>query len=164
MARNLRNGHLDGEFRRELQFALGAMGPAAAPAVGELLKSLDNSDETIRNSALFALGRIGPAAKEAAPKLQTLSKGEDSFARLASLWALVQIEPNDTKLIERAVPEMAKGLDDERELLRVEVATALGRLGAAAKSALPALKQHANDDSPLARRAIGRAIEQIEGK
>jgi HEAT repeat protein len=144
---------------------LGAIRAAGAPAVPELIKSLDSSDDMIRNSALFALGRIGPAAMAAEPVLEKMSKSEDPFVRMGSLWALVYVEPNDAGTIARAVPELIAGLSDERDPFRYEMAQTLGTLGAAAKSALPKLHKLAEEDvSPAVRSAAAHSIKQIEGK
>ncbi|MGH7193268.1 MAG: HEAT repeat domain-containing protein, partial [Candidatus Saccharimonadales bacterium] len=136
----------DGDFRREAQFVLGTFGADAAPAVPELIRSLDSNDEQVRNSAIYALGKIGPAAKAALPALRGLRDSDDAFVRFAATWALVKIDPKNPQLIAAAVTELQKGLSDERPLVRLESAAALGELGAAAKAAVPELKKVATDE------------------
>ena len=154
----------DPEFRREVQYTLGKIGPDAAPATPELIKSLDSKDDLVRNSAIYALGSIGPGAKAAAPALQKLVDSKDEFTHTAALWALVRVEPGNAKLAETAVPAFTKSLTAEQDFLRAESANSLGMLGAAAKSALPALKKAAQSDtSPAVRDAATKAIAAISG-
>jgi len=54
----------DRSFRCDVACGLGEIGPAAAPAVPDLIRDFDNG-----NGAISAVGRIGPAAKEAVPAL-----------------------------------------------------------------------------------------------
>jgi len=151
------------EFRRELQYALGAAGPAAAEAVSELGKSLANDDEQVRHSAVFALGRIGPAAKAAVPELRKLLDSKDEFDRDAGFWALARILPTDKKLAAQALPVFTKSLSSDSEVDRIEAAESLGLLGAAAKSSLPALKKAAADSNPTVAEAAAAAVKKIQG-
>lgn len=155
--------NLDAPTRRELQFTLGQIGPDAAPAVPELIQGLASDQERVRNSAIFALGRIGPAAKAAIPALTQLETSEDPMMRVGSLWALVHIQPGDSAVVAKAVPELVKSLDSERQMVRAEVARTLASLGAAAKPALPALEKVARQDpDPQVRDTAAKAIEQIQ--
>ncbi len=152
----------DTATRREVHFLLGQIGPESAPATATLVKALGSDNERVRNSAIFALGRIGPAAHEAVPALEKLTSNDDMFMHVGGLWALVQIKPADAALAAQAVPELTKGLSSDREMVQVEAARTLGMLGAAAKSALPALKKATEDPSPLVADAAAKAIGAIE--
>ncbi|WP_283137105.1 HEAT repeat domain-containing protein [Rhizohabitans arisaemae] len=74
------------DLKRALAQVLAAWGPAAAPAVPELIELLDGE---ARTWAVEALGAIGPAAAPAAPKLRALllSAADDGF-RIDLAWAL----------------------------------------------------------------------------
>lgn len=63
----------DRQDRLKLVRALGAMGPAAKPAVPELCDRLAKGDDDERMAVLDALERMGPAAAEARPYLVKLS-------------------------------------------------------------------------------------------
>ncbi len=151
-------------IRREVHFTLGEIGPAAAPATPQLVGALGSDNERLRNRAIYALGHIGPDARPATKTLEALSASGDEFARIASLWALVQINPTDKEIAARAAPELMKGLNSQRELMRAESARVLGQMGAAGKVALPALKQAAADPSPVVAEAAKQAIAQLEGR
>jgi HEAT repeat protein len=74
---------------------------------------------------------------------------------------LLQITPEDQQVVKAAVPGLTKALANERPLVRLEAALALGKIGpkaAAAKSALEAL---GDDSDEAVRRAAAEALEQI---
>src|SRR5207302_7485743 len=58
--------------------SLGRLGPAAAPAVPQLIAALGDKVAAVQRESLIALDRIGPAAREAVPALVALLKGETS--------------------------------------------------------------------------------------
>jgi hypothetical protein len=67
--------------------AIGAIGPAAKPAVPALIELLKHGDEAARNSSCIGLRNIGPAASEALPALREAlndpSKDVRGFAQQA---------------------------------------------------------------------------------
>ncbi|HTQ39576.1 MAG TPA: HEAT repeat domain-containing protein [Pirellulales bacterium] len=154
----------DPEYRREVEFALAAIGPAAKTAVPALIEHLGSDEPRVQYTACYALGKIGPDAADAVPKLRDNMKSDDKFLKVASVWALLHIQPADKALQSMAVPLLAKALgDSEHELARVESANALGRIGAAAKSAIPDLQKAAEqDDSPKVRAAAVEALKKIQ--
>ena len=62
------------------------------------------------------------------------------------------------------VPALAKTLKDEYVVVRQAAAEALGRIGPAAKEAVPALKQAENDPSDDVSEAAADALARVEGK
>jgi HEAT repeat protein len=72
--------------------ALGEMGPAAAPAIPELLKKMENEDLSYALEGCVALGKMGSAAASAIPKLLELSKSPDSELRIVAKKALQLID------------------------------------------------------------------------
>jgi HEAT repeat protein len=70
---------------------LGEMGPAAAPAVPELIKALDK-DESAQIPAAEALGKIGPAASAALPALRKLLEHPLEIVRQTAQNAINAIE------------------------------------------------------------------------
>jgi HEAT repeat protein len=152
-------------LRREVHFALAAIGPDAAAAVPQLTKALDDEIPEIRTSACYALGSIGPQAESCVQAISKLyaSDKDDDFQRLSCLWALAHIFPDNERIQRRAIPVFTQALSDSREHIRAEMATALGDIGPAAKSALPALKKATEDEFAEVRAAAKAAIKKIGG-
>lgn len=151
----------DPQLRQEVGYAIAAIGPAAADATGQLIMLLGDPDPQVVYSACYALGKIGPAAKSAVPKLQDNLSSEDELLRLFSVWALLKIEPNNTEVIQKAVPLLTEALTKLQSLGRIEAAVALGEIGAAAKSAVPALREAEGDSDPAVRAAATEALKNI---
>src|SRR5262245_42258360 len=62
------------------------------------------------------------------------------------------------------VPALIKQLKDKNEIVRLKGAKTLGKLGAAAKDAVPALTEAAaNDDDADVRSVAKKALESIKG-
>lgn len=64
--------------RRDAAIALRDLGPDAAAAVPALLRTLNESDGSVRLACTEALGAIGPAASNALSKLEELRHEEES--------------------------------------------------------------------------------------
>lgn len=62
----------DAVIRGRAVAGLSFLGPAAAPAIPQLIKALSDPSLEVRMGAAFALGKIGPAASEAIPHLRKL--------------------------------------------------------------------------------------------
>jgi HEAT repeat protein len=153
----------DAKQRTEVLFVLGAIGPKAAPAVEPVAAALADSDRDVMLTAGYCLGKIGPGAKSAVPALQKMLASDDKMAKLTGAWALLQIQPDDEAQGKKAVPLLAEALTHEREFVRIEAAMALGKLGKAAASALPALEAASGDHSEAVRDAVAEAIQKIKG-
>jgi HEAT repeat protein len=151
----------DDEYRREIQFALGAIGPEAAGATPALIKALADDNEELRHSACYVLGKIGPAAKQAAPALEKNLNSDDKFLRLVSVWALLRILPGEARIAQLATPLLTQALQDEREMVRAEAASALGDIGEIAKPTIPALNKALDDPSPAVRAAAAEALKKL---
>ena len=76
----------DARVRALAAQAIGAIGPAASPAVPALITLLSSTDEESRNTALIGLRRIGPAAPDALPAIrQALNDPSADVRRFAQL-------------------------------------------------------------------------------
>jgi len=159
-------GEDDVLFRRLAQLALAAIGPEAKAAVPVLIESLSSEEREVRGTACYALGKIGPAAAEAVPALQDRLQKVDDAGRTAVIWALLKVRPGDAELEKTAVPLLAKALNHEEELVRLEAASALGGLASAAEaSVLARLKELAEKDpSDQVREAAAEAVRKLEAK
>jgi HEAT repeat protein/beta-lactamase regulating signal transducer with metallopeptidase domain len=147
---------------------LGRMGPAARPAIPAILESMKNADAGFKGIAVQVvsrlsgdkeavpalikllkdpqrrllavqmLGRMGPAAKPAVPAIVETMKNADPAFKSAALQALSQLGGNDN-----TVPELIELLKDPGQ--RLQAVQILGRMGPAAKSAVPAVIQAMKD-------------------
>ncbi len=151
----------DVQFRREVQFALAAIGPGARAAVPVLIRSMSSQDRDVRASASFALGKIGPAARAAVPELRQKLRSESPIEKLSGILALLQIQPGDRRLARVAAPMLLKALDSEHELVRAEAAAAVGRLGDQGKPMIPRLKRLLDDESPHVQTLAAEALKKL---
>jgi HEAT repeat protein/type 1 glutamine amidotransferase len=110
--------------------ALGRLGAVAVPSVTGLLR---DTNATVRAAAAQALGRVGPAARRATPELQALIHDANPLVRAEAVRAFGAVEratavPLLVDLLQSTAPEVQGAAFD-----------ALGKMGPAAKAALPAL-------------------------
>lgn len=150
-------------FRHRAQLALAAIGPEAVAAVPVLIESLASEDEQVRASACYALGKIGVGAADAVLALEKRLEEPNGASCTAVVWALLQICPDDEQLCAKAVPMLVEATKHEEELVRVEAATALGQIAAAAKpEIIELLKELAvQDDSTRVREAATEAVKRL---
>ncbi|MCO6457461.1 MAG: HEAT repeat domain-containing protein [Pirellulaceae bacterium] len=159
----LEKGGLTPEFRREANFALGAVGPGAAPAVGVLIKALDDPGQEVQYSACYALGQIGPEARAANLRLSKNVDSQDEFLKLGSVWALVKINPGNPRVAEVAGPRLSAALQNEQPHIRAEAARTLGELGTLARPYLSQLQRALQDESEEVKVAAAEALTKIGG-
>jgi len=160
----------DPEVRYAAVLALMASGAESPAAVGGLALALQDPAWFVRYPATLALERLGPKAKSAVPALIDAMQPKDGVkdfrpircARAAV--ALAKIDPS-AKEIQNAVPlilEKLLGYDgDGSDGARAVGATALGDLGAAAVSALPALVKRLKDEEGDVRVAAAVSLIKI---
>jgi HEAT repeat protein len=147
--------------------------------IPELIQSLTHSESgDFIGMAAQTLGEFGEAARGAIPNLEQLATGGTQYARLCAAVALHRIDPSSSIAVP-ALVEMVAGprkviesYDDEGLLRlmmrtteprdRARAAAALGELGPAAQSALPALRLAALEEDEKLRTAALTAIENIE--
>jgi HEAT repeat protein len=106
-----------------------------AAAVSAMIKDLKDRDPRTRHGAAQTLGGLGPRAKAAVPALLEVLTTPDPTDRSAAALALWQIDKNPA-----GVPALIEDLEDTTSAgVRSQAAWALGRIGGAAKTAVPAL-------------------------
>ena len=124
--------HPDKYVRRNAIWSLGKLGPLAKVAVPAICAALRDADPRTASGAAQALGAMGPDAAEAVPALTEAMRGTNIvLCRLASK-ALSQVG-------RAALPSLLEHLRHRDPFVRGEAALALGWLGPAAASAVPAL-------------------------
>lgn len=142
---------------------VGPNGGTEADVPG-LLEALVRSEGARRADAAEELGRIGPPAKAAVPELVKSLQDRDADVRLAAAGALASIDPGNPAILPAlegelkagpdqrkstaeilgdlgavGVPGLSGALKDPDAGVRWAAAESLGRIGPAAKSAVPAL-------------------------
>ncbi len=139
--------------QQEAVKVLENLGPAAIPALTELLK---DKDVEVRFVASWALGNIGPDAKKAVPALTKLLRDKDRQIREVTAKALGKIGP-EAKTAVRTLTELLK---DGDEPVRKAAAEAVGKIGPAAIPALTELLKDKGSDKE-AREAAAGLLEKI---
>jgi HEAT repeat protein len=141
--------------------ALGAEAKAAVPALEKIVGDEAAAPET-RYASAYALGRIGPDAASAEPLLRKLAESGDDMVATVGVWAALKIKPDDATLFDVAIPKLRQALRQDRELVRLEAAVALGEIGPRAVTALPMLEMLAEEDpSRTVRAAAEEAVRRI---
>ncbi|MEQ8766338.1 MAG: HEAT repeat domain-containing protein [Planctomycetota bacterium] len=150
-------GDSDARIRSRAAWALGKMGPEAAPATPALIGALDDSSREVRRRAITTLGEIGPGAEEAIPRLiECLDRVDDPTI------PFYYGPPDGRRLAAAALGNIGRAsvaplraaLDDERENVRIGATIALGQLGPNAEDAVPDLVEMLGDDDRLAGPAL----------
>jgi len=131
----------DPRLRAGALAALGNLGPAAQGALPALKECLTSSDILLRTGVLQILRNIGLEHPWVIEAFETsLGDPADTIRSLAAS-TLNRIAERTPELIERSIPALIAALDDKRPDVRVKVLGALGHLGPAASTAIPALDQ-----------------------
>jgi HEAT repeat protein len=121
--------------------ALAAHGEAVVPRA---IKALDN--DKLRVPAIMLLRRLGPKAKDAVPALVAILKSDGSAPfRQEIIDALESIGMAS----EQSVPALVGLLSDDNLEVRRGATFALGKIGPAAKAALPAIRKNFDNDQEL---------------
>lgn len=139
--------------------AVRTVGPAAKTVIPRLIVVFRDDTHYAQNSAARALGALGPEAVAAVPalveKLRT-KEGSDPVAVDAAeaLWNINRDA--------RSIPALTKLLAVED--CRVPAAEALGRIGSAAREAVPALRELTKNRDGDIRRAATEALRKLNNK
>lgn len=146
--------------RLEVAEAIAAIdSQRAQPTVGILIGLLSESKADHRQRAAAGLGALGPLAKEAVPALVKALGDDSKPVQLSAAHALVEIDraaasPAVGVLIELGLAKDARRPD--------KAATALGRIGPAAKDALPKLRDSLRSGRTSFQVEAAVAITRIE--
>jgi HEAT repeat protein len=141
------------DLRLEAVQALGAIGPAAAPAVAGLVVALKDREARVRLAAAATLGRIGPGAKRASRALGDALRDADLEVRRQAAGALGEVGPAAAG----GVPALLRGIGADTEMTRLCV-QALGMIGPETKTIMPALEEQLKSANRDVREAAIRAV------
>jgi HEAT repeat protein len=134
--------------------SLAKMGKLAMPT---FLTALTNGAVHVRSRAAFHLQDLGTNALPAVPMLVKTLADEDWIPAQAACWTLgaLRAEP------ELVVPALAKLVEGPKAGCRMPALVALGRFGAEARAALPAVVKALNDSDAEVREAATNAVRKI---
>lgn len=144
------------KIRVQAAWALQAMGEEPTPLLSVLMAALKDPQKDVRLLAIETLGRMGKTAKPAIPLLITVLKDPnprlESLVRTKAAEALGQL--GETQILIAA-------LQDQKPRVRWRAAYVLGRMGTAAKPAIPALTIALQDSDELVQRETKSALERL---
>jgi HEAT repeat protein len=131
--------------------ALGALGPAALPAVPDLLVALARPHPGVRARAAAALGRISDSTEVAEALGRLIADDPDESVQRASRAALVGVGAPAVAVLAAVLPRA----DDQHRRVAVDALTALGPR---ARPALPALLDALGEGQIETRRLVARSL------
>lgn len=145
----------DVRIRRAALFALGKLGKAALPHLGQLKPLLLNDpDAAIRSSAASTLGELGPWAGNEVVTILMLSWDKEKELTVRRQLALALGKQGERASI--AEPLLSKALDEKDALLRQQSAWAIGQAGKCTEPTLAKLMSLCTDaETGVRREAIG---------
>jgi HEAT repeat protein len=152
----------DDGVRTEAVRAFLRAGPQPATDVAALVDALRSDVEVVRFHAAVTLGDLGPAAQAAVPALIHASLWDDDPAvRVESAMALWKIDDQKGPLV---FDVLTQALAHANELICWIAAECLGRIGPAARQAVPALRQALQREFRLAlvTSSVRLALERID--
>ncbi len=150
-----------------LAHKLARFGPAAAPAMPELLQMLESKDRTTRAASLVALAAIGPPAQDAVPRLAKLLQDPSSYlswiepltSPISSLPEPDVMSPSSLEGREFAVLTVA---GQPSETVAEQIVKVLAAIGPAARRATPTLLQVLEDPPVPVRQAAFDALGRVD--
>ncbi|MFB6848964.1 HEAT repeat domain-containing protein [Streptomyces sp. NPDC056373] len=145
--------------------ALAALGDEASlPAVLRLLRGMPDGlrrRDTVTEAAVRALGAFGGAAREAVPDLHRLLESDCAVAAADALWSITGDAHAVLPVLLRALTDTSPDTDSGH---RRRAAAVLGRLGPAARPALPGLRELADRGDAQARATAACAVWRATGE
>ena len=136
-------------------------GAHAATEVAALVDALHSAVNVVRFHAAITLGDLGSDGRPAVASLIHVSLWDaDPAVRVEAATALWKID----RKLPLVLHVLIKGLDDANELICWIAAERLGQLGAAAREAIPALRQALQRDfkASLIKTGVRLALERID--
>jgi len=130
--------------------------------VQKLIQQLQDPDETTRLRAAKELGKLGAAAASAIPALQTATKDADEDVRRVAANSLRTIQATLTSGPSEQVQRLINELQSPNEFVRLKAAKELGKLGPAARDAVPALQKLASDPDEDVRVIAANSVRLIQ--
>ena len=136
--------------KRTIVDCIGLSGPAGIVGLPALLRTIEDEDSSVRRKVCEAITLFGPAGELATDALvERLILDEVPAVQDAAADTLAAIGPT-------TVPDLIRLLKSNEPDLQWRAARSLGKIGAAASDALPALEQLI--------RELRQSVEDVEGQ
>ncbi len=130
--------------------------------VQKLIRQLQNPDVIARLSAAKELGRLGAAAAPAIPALQERTKDSDEDVRRVAENSLRTIQAALAAGPSEQIQRLIRELQAPDVIARLVAAKELGKLGSAARDALPALQKAIQDPDADVRLVAANSVRLIQ--
>jgi HEAT repeat protein len=160
----LRGKLADPAVRTHVLEILAGIGPAAKPALDDIVKELDDADPDHAGEAAVAIGAIGPeAAAVAAPRLRRVvaDAGKPAGLRYAAAYALGRLGP----AAKEAEPDLRKLAETDDEMMATVAIWAALKVAPEDKSlferAVPLLRRALRGDREMVRLEAAVALGDI---
>lgn len=138
--------HKDKDLKARAILALAHLGPTAKKELPKILPLFQDPDKTMRRGAIQIIGNLRGDGVEGVPMLLEAMKSRDATTRCEAAFALWKVN-HDPKALE----VFRKALKHEDDDIRQLALSALGQIGPAARSTLPAVKESLRDDVEAVR-------------
>jgi len=156
-------GDADASVRMQSLHGLAEIHAPASQALPVAIASLDDPDAKVRNAARYLLGTLGEEAHGTAPLLRETLRRGDELDRILSAWALVHVEPSKENA-QAAIPPLLTALQHPNPRFRAESAVTLGTIGAGSNEVRSALEAAQNDQDPLVKEAVTKALKAVTNR
>ena len=148
-------------IRRWAPAFLRALGPAAQPAIPDLVYALEDESWSVRYNASVVLVDLAPNTRNAgsiASALIRATADTNATVRGGAFCALGKF----TQEAKAVMPHLGPDLEDESPYVRSSTIAALAGLGSDAKETLPKLIQALADSDAQVRQAASNALARID--
>jgi HEAT repeat protein len=142
------------------RFAVDGLGILGGDGVPALIDVTGDKDANARSWAVSRLVAMRIADKSVVIAFAYLLKDTDDRVRFGALGGLQIAGPAAAP----ALTQLIEGMTDKSETMRWRCALVLGRIGPAAKDAVPALTTALDDPNPNVRNQAKQALKLIEKK
>jgi HEAT repeat protein len=156
-ARDLESTNRD--TKREAAYQLSRLGPAARPALPQLIQALDDDQQQVWFGAITALANLGPEAEPALPALLKELEAWQPFRKdRQGGQALYRTALALGSIGAPAVPALSNRLASDKWHVRAGAARALAFAGPAARPVGPALARSLRDERVEVREAAAETL------
>ncbi len=143
---------------RQAVFALDALGPAATPAIPQLIEVLNTGNTDARRLTVRLLGSMRAREELVMPALANALGDSDFYVRQAAIESLIR----NCERPDIAVPALVARLDCTSIYEFEALTSALKEFGSSARPAIPMLMARLQDRNPAIRDKASNTIKYLD--